>query len=151
MTAASEFRASVLQCLHHQDAAEMVSNLPTEIFESTLCAMTAIQLADTLPWMDEVDLCCAVLVPEVPILRLAYSMLSARVRDHLNGKVSMTLWRDRIKVSDSDIKDRISKLFQGGKGSYRWIWDGMDRETKARVSLVLTDEQIDKLREGLKL
>ena len=150
MTDASKFRASALRCLHHQDAAEMISNLPTEMFESTLCAMTALQLADTLPWMDEVDLCCAVLVPDVPILRLAYSMLSARVRDHLNGKISMTLWRDRIKVKDSEIQDRVHELFQGGKGSYSLIWDGMDKETQARVALILTDEQIDKLREGLK-
>ena len=150
MTDASKFRASALRCLHHQDAAEMLLYLPTEIFDPIVFAMTAHQLSETMPWMDEMTRKRVIRAADIPTLRQVYSMLSVRARDQLHDKVSMGLWRDRISVDESEIQAKVIELFQGGKGSYSWIWDRMDRETKARVSLVLTDEQIDKLREGLK-
>ena len=150
MTTASEFRASALLRLHHQDAADMLTDLPAETFDPTVRAMTALQLSGVMPWMDELSRKRAIRAAEIPTLRLAYSMLSVRARDQLDGKESTTLWRDRIRVEDSEIQGWVRAVTRDVPSACRWAWRDQDRETHARVALALTDEQIDQLQKALK-
>ena len=150
MTAAMEFRLFLLGGVPSQDAAKMVSDLPTEKFGPTLNAMTSYQLADIMHWMSEANRRRAIRESDPLALKEAYSSLTLKARDYLRGKLSLDLWADAIRAKDSDIQAWALDIARGRPGTSNWVWKTMDLDSRARIGLILTDEQLDALLEILK-
>ena len=150
MTTASEFRCGLLDDVSCQDAAQMVSELPTEKFGSTLSRMAPFQLANILYWMSEWDRQRAIRVVNPQLLREAYTSLSLRAREYLRGTTSLALWADIARAKDSEIQAWAQDIARGRPGTSNWVWKTMDREAQARVALAMTDEQLETLLEQLK-
>ena len=150
MTAAMEFRLYLLGGVPSQDAAKMVSDLPTEKFGPTLNAMSPYQLADIMHWMSEENRKRAIREAGPLALKEAYSSLTLKALDYLRDKLSLGLWSDAIRAKDSEIQAWALDIARGRPGTSTWVWKTMDLDSRARVALILTDEQLDQLQEILK-
>ena len=151
MTAASKFRSSLLSALSPCDAARLIEALPGPIFRQTMNAMAdGPQLAEILPWMGEFERQRAMQAVPPLVLRKAHQRLTFQSREKIGSSVSLAMWDEIAIVKDYEIQAWAHDLVHGEPVAARRMWADMDFESRARIGLILTDEQLDALLEILK-